>query len=252
MSDWAGAGSGLISSGIDLFGNLIQGRQQQQNAQSQFWYNLALQQQSQLWNKQMADTQYQRSVADLKAAGLNPILAAGGFSPAGGSAGGASVSQADSTNPTEGVASTAMQAAQVAASLKKLDVDIDKVKADTKLSTEMTHTEKDKQTNIAHDTHLKNSQIAETNARGQSAQQSADREKIVGPGNPANLQTWVPVAKEIVDRVSAPSNAQPHSAKTSSNPFGGLPTTFTSRAALDPVTERKIRVHGSANPHVGQ
>lgn len=246
MSDWGSFGGSIISSGIDLFGNLIQGRQQQQNAQSQFWYNLALQQQSQLWNKMMADTQYQRSVADLKAAGLNPILAAGGFSPAGGSAGGTSVSQADSTNPTEGVASSAMQAAQVAAGIKKIDVDIDKVKADTKLSSEMAKTEKDKQRNLAHDTALKTAQTANTDVNTNRTGETLARERVVGPGNPTNLQTWVPVAREIVDRISSPSSAQPHSAKTSANPFGGLPTTFTSRAALDPATEKAIRNHGSA------
>lgn len=94
--DWGDFGGGIFGAGASIFGSIFQGRQQQQNAQNQFFYNLALAQQSQMWNEYMANTQYQRGVADMKAVGLNPMLMAGGFSPASGSGGMGSVSQADS------------------------------------------------------------------------------------------------------------------------------------------------------------
>lgn len=43
------------------------------------------------WQQQMAETQYQRAVKDMRAAGINPILAAGGISTASGSGSAASV-----------------------------------------------------------------------------------------------------------------------------------------------------------------
>lgn len=220
MSDWGDAASGIFGAGASIFGNILQGKQQQQNAQSQFWYNLALQQQSQLWNKQMADTQYQRSVADLRAAGLNPILAAGGFSPAGGSAGGASVSQADSTNPAEGAVSSAEQAAKLGTALEAMKTEIEKRKADITLV-------KDQSRNTRADTALKTANTAVSDltaqrtaaeipgaaARSQREHQTAERERIVGPGGLNNLQTYVPAAQAVIKTISKPSTITPSSAK---------------------------------------
>lgn len=44
------------------------------------------------WQKMMDDTKYQRAMADMKAGGLNPVLAAGGISANGGGGGAAQVS----------------------------------------------------------------------------------------------------------------------------------------------------------------
>lgn len=100
-----------------------------------------------------------------------------------------------------------------------MKTEIEKRKEDIKLV-------KDNQANVKADTILKNAQTSLTGvqgeesfqrtktdmARNQQIQQTADREKIVGPGNPANLQTWVPAAQKALDTMSKPSVAQPSSA----------------------------------------
>lgn len=248
--DFGEFGGGLFGAGASIYGNIIQGKQQQQNAQNQFWYNLALQQQSQMWNKQMADTQYQRSVADLRAAGLNPILAAGGFTPAGGSAGGASVSQADSTNPVEGAASSAEQLAKLGPAIDAVKTGIQKTKQEVK-------TEKERTDNLSEDTKLKKGQLeqskANTNlqyqqllferARTKREEQTARREELVGPGDVRNAQTYVPIIDRAIKSISRPSDAQPHSAKgVKSSPFGSLSN--VKDAGYSPETVRKLRAYG--------
>lgn len=53
------------------------------------------------WSENMANTAYQRTVADLKAAGINPILAVGGLSPQGAS-GSAATASAPSMSGAQG------------------------------------------------------------------------------------------------------------------------------------------------------
>lgn len=72
----------LISGGASLLGNLFSSQQSGQNVQAQ---NQATQQmltQQESYNTQMSNTAYQRASADMKAAGLNPMMMFGSGSAA--------------------------------------------------------------------------------------------------------------------------------------------------------------------------
>lgn len=76
MSFWAGAGSALVASAASAYGahqaNLAAGRVRQGTMD----YNTWATEQSQNWNERMAQKRHQMAAADLRMAGLNPILSA--------------------------------------------------------------------------------------------------------------------------------------------------------------------------------
>lgn len=85
----------------------------------------SLQNDSQSFTKQMMRNKHQWQVQDLKAAGLNPILSAGGGAPMGGSG------IASAGNPVSKGISTALAAQLLQKQIQKIDAEINNIGADT-------------------------------------------------------------------------------------------------------------------------
>lgn len=89
-----GALLGAMSGG-GAFGSESEGTSASSAVQEQYEHTLALQKQNQEWQTQMSNTAHQREVKDLEAAGLNPVLSAGGNGATTGTPGGGTVGMPD-------------------------------------------------------------------------------------------------------------------------------------------------------------
>lgn len=165
----SGAGSfvsGLLGSGAQYLGGRDTNAANAAMAARQMDFQREENQKAMDFSREMADSQYQRGVRDLKKAGLNPMLAysnGGAAAPTGVTSSGAS---AVMQNPVPSNSfSNALEAMRIKAQANQVEAQTDNVKADTanKLATA---------SNIEADTNLKTRQAYQANTQGNVNQAS--------------------------------------------------------------------------------
>lgn len=142
----AGSGAGLVGAGLNYYGAKEANKMNQDMAREQMGFQResnqiamnfsAEQAQKQMdFQERMSSTSYQRAMADMEAAGLNPILAfqqGGSSTPGGASAQGVSSpgAKAEYRNQYAGAVASALQAMQIAAQIQQSAALTDLMKAE--------------------------------------------------------------------------------------------------------------------------
>jgi len=119
-ADWSAIGGGLLSGGLSMGGSIISGMMGRSAANRATDVNRQEAALNRQWMEYMSNTAHQREVADLKAAGLNPILSAGGgASSPGGSAAQAMLAQNQAID-LEGAVSSAQEGYRLTQEVRNL------------------------------------------------------------------------------------------------------------------------------------
>lgn len=132
-------GAALIGGGLNLAGGLIGNQNSSDEATWARDHSAWQARESRDWQNYMASTAYQRTTADMQAAGLNPMLAySQGATPSPGGAMGQSP-MAQQRNPFEGVnASTAAQIALTKAQTEKTKAETEEIAPTARMGREYT------------------------------------------------------------------------------------------------------------------
>jgi len=122
MGFWAGAGQAAAAGGFSIGGNIVSNIMNRRNtAEANDWQNESIAN-AMAYDKEMANSAHQREVADLKAAGLNPILSAN--KGAGGGSGQISSPKAAAVEGMGGAVTSAIDALRLDKEIKGVESQI--------------------------------------------------------------------------------------------------------------------------------